>query len=450
MIPDIAESMTAMEGRCDFRKCRIVATPKTIPRINQIQKPKPFEYRHVRLSGDTDMYIVPASGGLELVKIELVVDRGRFDEEKRLSSRFCARILKEGTKDRNNDDINDIFDFYGASFHVQYHLDYASFSLICLRRYCLDLIPLVFEIISSPVFDKDELALLKKKALSRHKLALADNDSLSFRVLTERIFGAAHAYGYNSTEEDIHAISSDDLFRFHEKNYRRPFLKIYIAGNIGPDIYDEIGRQVSLLPAGSAEIGSYDSRPRPASVPDDLYVKNEYAYDSQSSIKMGKQIVKRDHPDYPSVHFLNTLLGGFFGSRLMQNIREKKGMTYNIFSDLEPMKYGAYFMIGTDVKTENIEEVITLIRREIETLEQKLISDKEMRMVRNYIKGTLLSSLDGVFSKSEMIKILTLEGMEIQWIFDFFDRLDGILPTDVPGLVKKYMKTEELFTVVVN
>lgn len=427
-----------------------MAAPKTIPRINQIQKPKPFEYRYVRLEGDTDLYIVPTSSRLELVKIEVVVNRGRFDEGKKLSSRFCARILKEGTKARNNDDINDIFDFYGANFHVQYHMDYASFSLICLRRYCLDLIPLVFEIISSPVFDKEELSLLKKKAVARHKLALADNDSLSFRVLTERIFGHTHAYGYNSTEEDILAIESEDLFMFHEKNYRRPFIKIYIAGNIDRDIYEEIGHQVSLLSVGSAEYDEIGPVDVPAMNPDSLYVKNEYTYDSQSSIKMGKLIVKRDHPDYTSVHFLNTLLGGFFGSRLMQNIREKKGLTYNIFSDLEPMKHGAYFMIGTDVKTENIEEVIALIHHEIDILEQKLISDKEMRMVRNYIKGTLLSSLDGVFSKSEMIKILTLEGMKIQWIFDFFDRLDIILPTDIPALVKKYMKSEDLFTVVVN
>lgn len=422
-----------------------------IPRINPIQKPKPFEYSHVHLEENTDFYMVPAAASLELVKIEVVVDRGRFDEDKRLSSRFCARALKEGTKVRNNDDINDLFDFYGAQFHVQYHLDYASFSLVCLRRYCLDLIPLVFEIITSPTFDKVELSLLKKKALSRHRLALADNDALSFRVLTEKIFGPGHPYGYNTTEEDIHAIDREDLFRYHEKNYRRPFIKVYVAGNIDQDIYDEIGYQVSLLPGGGKESDDHISFENNVPFdPEAEYVKNEYAYDSQSSIKMGKKIVKRDHPDYPSVHFLNTLLGGFFGSRLMQNIREKKGLTYNIFSDLEPMKYGAFFMIGTDVKTQNIEEVISLIRYEICRLKDEMISEQEIHMVRNYIKGALLSSLDGVFSKSEMVKILTLEDMEIRWIFDFFDRLDTITATDIPELIKKYMKTGELFTVVVN
>src|SRR5690625_7723704 len=120
---------------------------------------------------------------------------------------------------------------------------------------------------------------------------------------------------------------------------------------------------------------------------------------------MGKKIVKRDHPDYPSVHFLNTLVGGFFGSRLMQNIREKKGLTYNIFSDLEPMKYGAFFMIGTVLKNQNIEEVISLIRYEICGLEEEKISVEETRMVRIFIKGELLSSLDVIFSKSETVKI---------------------------------------------
>src|SRR5690625_1037040 len=140
-----------------------------IPRINPIQKPKPFEYSHVHLEGDTDFYIVPAAASLELVKIEVVVDRGRFDEDKRLSSRFCARALKEGTKARNNDDINDLFDYYGAHFHVQYHLDYASFSLICLRRYCLDLIPLFFDIFLSNTFYLITLSLFLIIILSHRR-----------------------------------------------------------------------------------------------------------------------------------------------------------------------------------------------------------------------------------------------------------------------------------------
>ena len=134
----------------------------------------------------------------------------------------------------------------------------------------------------------------------------------------------------------------------------------------------------------------------------------------------------------------------------MQNIREKEGLTYNIYSDLEPMKHDAYFMIGTDVKTDNIDKVIEMIYQELTFLEQKLISDKELRMVKNYIRGYLLSSLDGVFSKAEIVKILTLEDMEVSWIYEFFDRLDDIRAKDIPDLVKKYLKKEELFTVVVN
>ena len=423
----------------------------TIPKINRIIKPHPFEYRHRVICGDTDLYIVPAAHSLNLVKIELVLDRGRFEEEKKLSSRFCARMLKEGTSARNNDAINDLFDFYGASFSVQYHLDYASFSLVCMKEYCLHLIPLIFEIVSSPVFDPAELELLKKKARSKLKISLAHNDSLSFRELTEQIFGPAHPYGYNSTPEDIHKIQTTDLRRFHDKNYRRPYFKIYVAGNVDQDIEEEIETQVSQLPAGPAVpfVKKWDAS-MPDTPPELKYFKNDYAFNTQSAIKMGKKIVKRDHPDFIPLHFLNTLLGGFFGSRLMQNIREEQGLTYNIYSDLEPMKHGAYFMIGTEVKTGNIDRAITLIRREIEILQQEPVQEAELNMVRNYIKGYLLSSLDGVFSKMEMIKILTLESMEIQWIFDFFDRLDQIRPADLPTLVEKYLKREELYTVVVN
>lgn len=397
------------------------------------------------------LYTIPATNVLDLVKVEIVVNRGRVDEQKRLSSRFCARMLKEGTQSKNQDDINDIFDFYGANFHVQYHLDYASFSLVCLTKYCRELLPLLFEIITKPEFNSSELKRLRKRAKSKLKLSLADNDSLSFRILTEKIFGSQHPYGYNSTREDIQAITVEDLREFHEKYYCKPNFKVFLSGSVNKDIKEDILSHIHQLPDKSVS----DDLPSEYSFisdnqPELIYLKNDYAFNTQSSIKMGKRIIMRNHPDYIPVHFANTLLGGFFGSRLMQNIREKEGLTYNIYSDLEPMKYDAYFMIGTDIKTENIDKVIQMIYQEMEILEQKLISEKELRMVRNYIKGYLLSSLDGVFSKAEIVKILTLENMEVRWIYDFFDRLDEIKADDIPGLIKKYLKREELFTVVVN
>lgn len=385
------------------------------------------------------------------MKVEIVVDRGRFDERKKLSSRFCARMLKEGSRNKNQDDINDIFDFYGANFHVQYHLDYATFSLICLTRYYRELLPLLFEIVSEPEFNTSELERLKKRAVAKLKLSLADNDALSFRILTEKIFGAQHAYGYNSTMEDIQAIQIDDLKEFHERYYCKPNFKVFLSGSVNQDITNDILSHMHRLPDRvffDDVISEYSFDP--GNPPDLFYLKNDYAFNTQSSIKMGKRIIQRNHPDYIPVHFVNTLLGGFFGSRLMQNIREKEGLTYNIYSDLEPMKYDAYFMIGTDIKTGNIDKVIQMIYHEMELLEQKLISDQELRMVRNYIKGYLLSSLDGVFSKAEIVKILTLEDMKVNWIYDFFDRLDEIEADDIPRLVNKYLKKEELFTVVVN
>lgn len=422
-----------------------------LPEIKRIQKPAPFEYHFEEVDSNCALYTIPGMQDLGLVKIEIVLNRGRFDEQKKLSSRFCARMLKEGTQTRNQDDINDVFDFFGAQFNVQYHLDYASFSLVCLTPYCRELIPLVFEILSTPQFDPEELTRLKKRAQSKLKLSLADNDSLSFRILTEKIFGSQHAYGYNSTSTDIDAIRIDDLLEFHDRYYRKSNFRVFLSGSFDRDIQQTLLDHLHALPETEKETANgvaFDA-PNPDG-PGRYQVKNKYAFNAQSSIKMGKRIVQRHHPDYVPIHFTNTLLGGFFGSRLMQNIREKEGLTYNIFSDLEPMKHDAYFMIGTDVKTQNIEKVISLIHHELDKLEHELVGEKEFGMVRNYIKGYLLSSLDGVFSKAEIVKILTLENMEVRWIYNFFDRLDEIDPADIPGLVKKYLKKDELYTVVVN
>ncbi|HLU92963.1 MAG TPA: pitrilysin family protein [Membranihabitans sp.] len=422
-----------------------------LPAIKPIQKPTAFEYGMDVVHDQCVLYTIPGTQNLDLVKLEIVLNRGRFNEQKKLSSRFCARMLKEGTQLRNQDDINDVFDFFGAQFNVQYHLDYASFTLVCLTQYCRELFPLVFEILSKPAFDSTELNRLKKRAKSKLKLSLADNDSLSYRILTEKIFGPDHPYGYNSSVEDIEAVTTDDLFEFHQKNYRLSNFRAYLSGSFDQAIHQDLLAHLHELPSDLIpEDGHGIYNVHNLEVPGVFTLKNQYAFDTQSSIKMGKRIIQRSHPDYIPVHFVNTLLGGFFGSRLMQNIREKEGLTYNIYSDLEPMFHDAYFIIGTDVKTENIEKVIGLIHDELDKLEQKLISQQEFGMVRNYIKGYLLSSLDGVFSKAEILKILTLENLSVDWIYNFFDRLDDIVVEDVPELVKKYLKKDELYTVVVN
>lgn len=422
-----------------------------LPEIKPIQKPGAFEYHIDVIQNECALYTIPGMQDLDLVKVEIVLNRGRFDEQKKLSSRFCARMLKEGTQTRNQDDINDVFDFFGAQFNVHYHLDYASFSLVCLTKYCRELLPLVFEILSKPRFNPSELERLKKRAQTKLKLSLADNDALSFRILTEKIFGSQHAYGYNSTLEDIGAVQIDDLLEFHDRFYRKSNFKVFLSGS-----FDQAIQQTTLefmhqlaedkILESNGLVYNFHSLENPGI----FHLKNEYALNAQSSIKMGKRIVQRSHPDYIPIHFTNTLLGGFFGSRLMQNIREKEGLTYNIYSDLEPMKHDAYFMIGTDIKTENINKVIQMIHDELDNLGHELISEHEMRMVRNYIKGYLLSSLDGVFSKAEIVKILTLDNMKVNWIYEFFDQLDHIGTEDIPGLIKKYLKKEELYTVVVN
>lgn len=420
-----------------------------IPPINKIETPTPFEYDYYSTGNGIELYSIPSSHSLELVKIEVVLNKGRYDEEKRLSSRFCARMLKEGSENHSSDAINDFFDYYGADFQVRYHLDYASFSLMCIKKYMRKLIPLFFEIIGAPSFNAEELELLKKRAKSKLKLATADNDALSFRIITEKIFGNDHPYGYNSTEDDITAITIDDLYQFHKRNYRSSFFKAYISGSIDGDIISMVEEYLYKIPnpvnANEQSIPEVSAEP-----PNEFYMKNNYAFNAQSSIKIGKRIIKRDHDEYLGVHFLNTLLGGFFGSRLMQNIREKEGLTYNIYSDLEPMKYDAYFIIGTDIKTENIKKVLELIYGEIYKLQSTLVGREEIRMVRNYIKGYLLSYLDGVFSKAEIVKILTIEGMDVKWVFDFFEKIDQVKSEDIMELAKKYLKKEQLFTVVVN
>jgi predicted Zn-dependent peptidase len=170
----------------------------------------------------------------------------------------------------------------------------------------------------------------------------------------------------------------------------------------------------------------------------------------QSSIRVGQEGINRSNPDYFGFSMLNTILGGFFGSRLQKNIREEKGFTYGISSSLAPMHRGGYWVVGTDVKNENVEETLSEINKEVRIIQEELVGEEELNLVKNYLMGSFTGELTQAFDIAEKVKIIEMEGLSEDYYDLFQSKIIEIRPKEIRDLANQYLDPSQFTQIVVG
>ena len=267
-------------------------------------------------------------GDQEVLKLEIIFDSGRPVEQKRLVGRFTNRLLKEGTRKYTGKKIAETFDYYGATLQLPVNLDHSRVTIYSLKKHFDKLLPVLKELLSVPTFPEDELENLIARSKQRLAIDLSKNDTVAYRLVTEKIFGEKHYYGYNSNPKMFEAITQADLKAHFENFYGSNYCKIFISGKTDDSIIKKLNKTVGQIltpkPERKNEAPNIPTRKKRQ------IVKTEGTV--QTAIRIGCHLFNRNHPDYFGFSILNTVLGGYFGSRLMSTIREEKGYTYNTVS----------------------------------------------------------------------------------------------------------------------
>ncbi len=386
-------------------------------------------------------------GTQKIIKLEIVYKAGRPVEIKKLASRATASLLKEGTKARSGSQIAEQIDFYGGNLNIPVNLDFANVTFYCLEKHFSKLIPLLADILHNPAFPEDELQNYKQRHAHFLKVDLTKTDVVAYREVTEKIFNKAHPYGYNSVQETYQALQRDDLVQHFQNCYTPANCNIFVSGKFDEHqilkLLDEHfgqkkkGKKPNFsLPKIKKEIPQKINHELPGAV--------------QTSIRLGKKLFNRKHEDYNGVYVLNTILGGYFGSRLMCNIREEKGYTYNIFSTLDTMLYDGYFYVGTEVGNEFVKSTLHEIYKEMESLQNDLINDHEMKMVKNYLLGNLMTMLDGPLNVSGIIKTMVLEDLKTDDFHNLIYTIQEISKEEIRDLAQKYLNKKDMWEIVVG
>jgi predicted Zn-dependent peptidase len=405
----------------------------------------------LRLDNGIPLYVLDFPGQ-EVLKVEAVFRAGRPQEEKRLAARATARLLREGTSTRKGAEIAEHFDFYGASVSVPTNLDTANFVLFSLSKYAADVIPVFAELLRDPSFPEDELETFRRTSIQELSIELEKVETLAYRKVTELIFGEDHPYGYNSVADDYTGIQREDLQDFFKKWYTPSNCQLFASGHVDENILKLLNQHFGTA-TGIVHSGVSPVIPPQAAIPKTQKAKQvsiAHPGSLQTAIKIGRRAFGRSHPDFNGLFVLNTMLGGYFGSRLMAQIREKKGYTYNIYSTLDAYLTDGCLYIATEVDPGNAAATVKAIFAEMKKMREKPVPPEELEMVRNYLLGMLLNGLDGPMNISDMVRGMIVEELPWESFTDMVETIRTITAEDVQLLAQRYLQPDDFWTVTVG
>ena len=419
-------------------------TPNIVNAVDFDLQLKP--YHHFTLDNGVPVYSIDA-GAQELTQIEFVFYAGNWFEEKGIVAGATNVLLKNGTTNKSAYAINEIADFYGAHLSRGCYNETATVTLHTLNKHLPHLLPLVAEVLSESIFPEEELAIYKQNHKQKLEVNLKKCEFVASRLIDEYVYGFDHPYGRYSSIADYDNLEREQLVQYFKKYYTHGKCMLFVAGKLPVDIEESLNKYFGSLPFNNNALELKKILPAPA-------VERKYRITNddngvQGAIRMARPFFNRHHPDFIGVQILNNIFGGFFGSRLMDNIREDKGYTYGIHSYLQNHIHTSAWMISTEAGRDVCEATIEETYKEMEKLRTAPVEDDELFLVKNFMMGSLLSDLDGPFQTISRWKNYILNGMEADYFNQSIHTIKTITPDTLQELAKKYLNPEEFYELVV-
>ncbi len=385
------------------------------PQIKPVEKIDYVRAEKKILSNGIPLYLINA-GTQDIVRIELLFKAGNWFETAPLVASATNAMLSEGTENRTSAMIAESFEYYGAFFQVNTDKDNGTVVLFTLAKYLEQTLEVVADILYHSTFPEKEFQTYIRKTEQQFIEDQSKVKALARTAFLKAIFGNDHPYGKEIVVEDFHRLTSSMLTDFYRMHYRnRPFW-IIVSGRIWPELTRIIDDHF-----GKTRIeGQKQPESKPARLPDmepqKLFIEKGKVF--QSAIRIGKKLFNKHHPDFTAMQILNTILGGYFGSRLMKNIRENKGYTYGIGSMIFSMHHAGYFVIASEVGANVCRAALNEIYKEINILRKTIIPEDELTIVKHYLMGELIRLFDGPFAQAESLKAILEYGLD----YDYYDK----------------------------
>ena len=411
--------------------------------INTINLPEPQSHL---LDNGIPLHVINI-GEQPVVRFECIFESGNWHEQHTGASFFAIKMLPEGTKSFTSSEISEAFDNIGAFIDMTHSSDRSGIVVYCLSRFLPEVLTLIQELLEEPKFPEKELDELRNITLQNLRVNKEKTAYLATTEFRRQLFGVDHPYGQSQEEKNIQGLLLTDIREHFEGHLKHGKRTIILAGQITDSdvkLVNEYFGQKEYQSTAAEILHTVDTNYEGKEV---LVEKSDSV---QSTIRIGRRLFTRQHPDYFKMLVTNEILGGYFGSRLMKNIREEKGLTYGISSHMVTLGREGYFMIGTDVKKEFTQQTIDEIKKEIYRLQTELLDDTELQTVKNFMAGEFAGSLNTAFEVADRQKILLLDKLPSDFFSRYIEQIHATTAEDIQLMASTYLRPEEMVEVVVG
>lgn len=413
------------------------------PPFGAIKNPGIREPERITLSNGSPAFVLNA-GDQPVIKLEIIVQSGIWHENFPGLSWLTAKMLPEGCKKKSASQIAELFEFYGAFIEIHPGFDNTSIILHTPKKYFEPVVDLLAEIVFTPSFENKELDILKTNKIQSLKVNNEKTNFVASRKIREALYGLQHPYGRSLSENEVNQISQADITKYFKGSFfQSP--EFLISGMVDASEIDALTRSFDF----STKIPLSTNKPSPElQSTEHIFVEKEESV--QSSIRLGWHIPDKSHTDHFRLMILNEILGGYFSSRLMKNLREDKGYTYGVHSYPVFLQQGSFLLISADVIAASTNDALGEIHKELDLLRNEQMDASELEIVRNYMAGSFLSSISSPFQVMEKFKSLHQHRLKYSYFNQFFDTLQSITPSDIQDTANTYFQTGKLHAVVVG
>ncbi len=377
----------------------------------------------------------------ETVRLDLYFDAGKIRGKNSLAH-FVNGILLSGTQDKTSKKINAEINNLGGFYNSGVSAENSYITIHCLRENLLPIFNTVLDAITHLAFNEKEIKEYLSDLHQNYKISSEKVSVLAQRAFQKELFKSDEKYASILSEEDILNVKIEDLKAFHKDHYLNGLNKIVIVGNIQEKDIQEIIHQCKNLIIQNEPKFAIDIKNNPG----EINIEKKDAI--QSAIRIGRTLINKKHEDYIDFLVLNTILGDYFGSRLMKNIREEKGYTYGIGSMIGELNHVGYFLVATEVNKDVQKQTIAEIKKEFLRLQNELVSKEELDLVRNYMLGQLLKSADGPYAMMDLFLSVESHQLPLDFYNDVIHHLQRISPQRILEIAKKYLNWED-FSIVI-
>jgi zinc protease len=403
-------------------------------------------YQKYVLNNGVNVYAIDA-GSQEVVQMEMIFSAGNSFETANAVAAATNQLLKNGTSTKSAFEVNEHFEYYGAYCSRSCHNETAIVSLHSLSKYLQEVLPVLKEMITDSAFKEEELNTYKQNSKQKLSVSLQKCDFVANRLIDAYLYGEQHPYGKYIKAADYDALTSDQLKKHFQQYYVNGNCVIFIAGKLPVDLFEQLNKSFGTLSLTSS-IQMEAGKNIIASAEKKYRIQND-VNGVQGAIRIATHFPNRHHPDFTKMMVLNTVFGGFFGSRLMSNIREEKGYTYGIHSFVQNHFQSSALVISTEAGKEVCEATIEEVYKEMNILREELIDEEELLLVRNYLIGIILGDLDGPFHIIGRWKNIILNGLDEKYFYDSVRTIKTISAEELNALANKYFIPGNFYELVV-